>query len=637
MNVKKEFDPKCVLDRSLINPDTFPMMKNLGLSVFASACSKNRGAFVLHPSDGKTYGCLAFPDTMLDMIGIEVDEASINPNTSEPIFQINTVEDITKHYADGNLTASDAVEIVDFLVTNVYQSTPAVADTPYACDVSGLVTLKCNNDPKSKPTVRAVTMAGVFTPALWATGGKELSHKEASAFYTSKDYKEMKKLGLNAVQIPIPVKMFSKAHEKEAKKWKELLTDTMHDIRKAGGLDVLLVLEQGDSPPEDVASPVEAASIFAQDYNDDHGDIVLALTLPKLDKALLEAANKAAPGLNIWVPSTEGDFTKLGFFSSAAGVSMSLAHTASVADIASSSSEEDRGKLFYHENMACIARAPLEYSSCYQDMPVTVSRGFDLAIDNCHMEGLDVAFQDYGQCGRFNETVYSPWWKNHRYSFAARQLFAYEQGRGWSFASWKLWESDSEDLGVLDVPAKLLSFQDVAAAGIMPSLFDMDTPIEYPLSNSSSPVGLACLNPPMDDFAMGDRTLAPTPAPPPSCGNGWWNFTTEQCDYWVPPTPAPTEPCPVCAFECPPSKDATDVSLMSLMPESLMGSGGNSPVSASHKTVAAQSFFAGSVLSLIGAFVVYRMTGRHNRRQGYEQVPGDISGVVNDNGIYQGA
>lgn len=612
-------EPKCVLDRSLVNADTLPMMKDIGLSIFASACGKNRGAFVLHPSDGKTYSCLELPENILDLVGIEVDEASLNTNTSLPIFQVNEANAIKKHYIDGNLTAIDTVDLLDFLVDNVYQSTSSVETDPYACDVSGLATLKCSTiltEEEKKTPLRAVTMAGVFTTALWATGGKELTLEEASSFYTSKDFDEMKKLGLNTVQIPITVKLF--LEHNNADKWLGLLKDVLHQVRKAA-LNAILVFEEDASSPVIDAAPVETAAIFARDYNADHGTIITALVLPKLDAALLEAVNNKAPHLNVWVPIKRGDLTKLEHFPLATGAALNFPHTVTVADVASSNSQDDRMKMYYHETMACISRAPLEYSSCFQDMSVSVTTGFDLAVDNCHLQGISDTFHDYGQCDRFDETVDSNWWKDHRYSFAARQLYAYEQGQGWSFAAWKLWGVNPENLGVLDVPAKLLSFQNVVAAGIMPSLFDLDEPIQYPLENSS-PVGLACLNPPNADFVLGDATLSPTPAPPPSCGQGWWNVTTAKCDYWVPPVtdppaPAPTTPpCPVCSNETP---------LLSLLPSNetpLLGNVMGEKRTHSHRAVAAEVFFLGVVLSLVVSFFIYRVVGG-SRRQGYVQVP----------------
>jgi hypothetical protein len=161
-----------------------------------------------------------------------------------------------------------------------------------------------------------------------------------------------------------------------------------------------------------------------------------------------------------------------------------------------------------------MTRSLLEYTDCFQDTPVFLSSGFDLSIDDCINQGTP-SFKDYGQCDRFNETLESGWWMRHRTSYAARQLFAAERGLGWSFATWKLYDDDS--VGVIDTPAKLLSLQDVAEAGLFPNL-DKDIPAQS-----------ACLNPPENDFMMGDKTLAPTVGPPPDCGNGWWNYTTEKC------------------------------------------------------------------------------------------------------------
>ena len=120
--------------------------------------------------------------------------------------------------------------------------------------------------------------------------------------------------------------------------------------------------------------------------------------------------------------------------------------------------------------------------------------------------------------------------QRHRQSLASRQLFSYSLGIGWSFTAWKLYDdsgADYNNTGIIDVPARLLCLRDVVDAGLMPSLKNVRKS------------GMACLNGPKDDFAMGDETSAPTPSPPPDCGNGWWNSATLQCDYWVPPPPTP--------------------------------------------------------------------------------------------------
>mmetsp|Transcript_2911 Transcript_2911/g.6283 ORF Transcript_2911/g.6283 Transcript_2911/m.6283 type:complete len:128 (-) Transcript_2911:43-426(-) len=49
-------EPTCSIDTHILNEETLPEMTNIALSFFASACGKNRGAFVLDPPDGQTYG-----------------------------------------------------------------------------------------------------------------------------------------------------------------------------------------------------------------------------------------------------------------------------------------------------------------------------------------------------------------------------------------------------------------------------------------------------------------------------------------------------------------------------------------------------------------------------------------------------
>ena len=183
-------------------------------------------------------------------------------------------------------------------------------------------------------------------------------------------------------------------------------------------------------------------------------------------------------------------------------------------------------------------RSPIEWMGCYKDTPVYVSSGFDLGVDNC-IKKDDQDFKDYGQCDRFDETIGSGWWERHRQSLASRKLFTYSKGLGFSYSAWKMY--DDKNPGVIDSPAKLLCLKDVVAAGLLPSL-----------KESSKSAAISCLNGPQADFALGDATLAPSEAPPPDCGNGWWNFTSKKCDYWIPPAPTPmptdkpTMPCPSC-------------------------------------------------------------------------------------------
>lgn len=223
------------------------------------------------------------------------------------------------------------------------------------------------------------------------------------------------------------------------------------------------------------------------------------------------------------------------------------------------------------ESITCIDRSPIEFLDCYKDMPVYVTSGFDLAIDDCINQD-DEDFKDYGQCDRFSDTISSGWWDRHRLSLSSRQLFAYSQGLGWSFSAWKLYGEDTDGVknGVLNTPAKLLCLSDVAAAGLMPGL---------DITSNSSALGAACLNGPLVDFIMGDDTFAPTPAPV-DCGEGWWNAQTLQCDYWVPPPPAPKPPM--------------------------------------DKTTLVTGAVAGAVVALLLSWVVKKMSGRN---EGYQTLP----------------
>ena len=223
-----------------------------------------------------------------------------------------------------------------------------------------------------------------------------------------------------------------------------------------------------------------------------------------------------------------------------------------------------------------------------------VSSGFDLAVDNCVLKHIkDSTFQDYGQCDRFDETMGSPWWERHRRSFAERQLFAFEQGLGWTYASWKLYDDDSL---AIDSPAKLLSLKAVAAAGLFPDL--------------GSDTAGACLNPPESDFLLGDETLSPTLAPPPDCGDGWWNYTTHNCTFWIPPqTPAPS-PCPSC--------DCSSSSSSSLEVESESLARATEEVNSSQAWTMVASFLIGAVAAVAMTNVVQRVI---RRRQGYTAIP----------------
>ena len=417
--------------------------------------------------------------------------------------------------------------------------------------------------------IRSVTLAGLFAPAPWMDDW-ELS-EAGTHFYHPSDFDDMAEAGLNTVILPVPLsawrdddkkkKTSKKDHRKDEKKSKKdhhkdddtLILDDLKDVLKmvrASKLQAILQLLGDDAVDFSVPDAIQEATEYAADQKH-HDDTILAVELPSAK--WIDVARMASTKTPLLVPLNLGQLPHLDSSKSLTddphtfGV-LTMEHTSSVADIASSTSLDDRMKLFYHESVSCMQRAPLEYAACYHNLPVLVT-GLDLSIDNCALQGVvgvdgATKFVDYGQCGRLDETTDSDWWHRHRQSFAARQLFAYEQGLGWTYPAWKLWgggKKDDIDYSVLDSPTKLKSLKAVMKAGLVPSGKDW---------KHEALLDEACLNPPEPDFTLGDATLAPVPAPPPDCSPGWWNATIQDCTYWVPPPTDSPVACPVCE-ECP--------------------------------------------------------------------------------------
>lgn len=493
---------KCVIDRAVVNADTVGNMTDIGLSIFAPLCGRNRGAFVLDPTDGGTYGCVEFPSNFGELAGVPEGVIVKDANAIKIVYQ------------SGNVTSEQVVDLLDLYVQSVYTSSPNLDQDLHACDVGGLAVLQCPSSAAASSTkvLRAATLAGLFVDAPWATGGRALSYEQARGFYAAQDFHDMRNLGLNTVQIPFYTSDFNGGDNQS------LLSKILSLVYNAR-LSAILVLIGNDT-----TTIAKAAS-----YAANNSDVVTALTLPSAE--YIRAARDAAPSLTLMIPvKNEADLLRLNAGTDTNIVAaLDMNHVTTVADVASSDSLNDRMKMYYHESLACTRRSPLEYTKCFLGIPAFVATGFDLSVDNCIYEGISDSFADYGQCNRFDETENSDWWAAHRKSFAEKQIFSYEKGLGWSFSAWKLY--GEKHVGVIDSPAKLLSLKDVSAAGLLP-----------PLDGAST--SLACLNPPASDFVLGDDTLAPSPGPPPDCGNGWWNFDLQACEYWVPPTPAPTVACP---------------------------------------------------------------------------------------------
>ena len=598
----------CVIDREVLNGHTFPDLTQMGLSFFAPLCGRNRGAFATFPPDGQTYGCIRFPTNLGTQLGID--------DTAFPLVDSNAIE---LAYKNKTLTSAQAVDALDWFVQSVYQSSGSgVSGDVHACDINGLTKLACPDLPQSAfattplpHPIRAASLAGVLSPAPWATRGvASLTLRQAQKFYTSTDFRDMAYVGLNTVQIPVSVdKFLNPTPTEDEDSWFDLLDRLVTDASKHS-LKVILVLEvpstiteakDADSTVMDLGAATTAAATYL-DSRDNAAGLILTSGL------YIAAARQGSTTLPIFVPAGEGDLASIPLPTPGADpnlyVALDRTHTDGVANVASSTSLDDRLKLYYHETLACQGRALVEYSHCFRGAPAYVFRGFNAAIDDCVHHGNAAQFQNYGQCDRWNERIDSPWWHRHQASFVARQLAGYETGAGWSFDAWKVWKDDEDDENEdgadesVARPDQTYALKNVMAAGLFPSLH----------GTNSATLKLACLNNPADDFGLGDDTLAPSPGPPPDCGPGWWNFETQQCDYWIPPTPCPTlEPLPTCdepgAFWSP------ELGTCDTCPAPLT------------KTALVHSSGIGAAVGLILGVAAWQLVGRRRREQGYDAVP----------------
>jgi hypothetical protein len=505
----------------------------------------------------------------------------------------------------GNITAEETVALLEQLNTAVFDSSGGNADDPYSCNLNGLSTYtdcpwaapdatklfdwnvpSASSHHQHFDTIRGVHLVGLLVPARWATNG------QGSGFltYEASDFTDMYNAGLNTVLISVPEEIdfwktthhrsltelgrstsireapsnskshhgsssskITKPHTATIKRDIHHLFDVLHMARDAR-LRVILQFVNGGTTTSSAREPAKDVVSHALRALMDHApaaEVLWGVQLPSLGQTaepwtgyreVIAAARHVTSHLPLFVPVHVGQLAQWKVPADAhVYTALSMDHTTAIADIASSSSLDDRMKLYYHENVACTQRSPIDYAACYKGQPALITAGFDAAIDNCAFEADDtIPFVDYGQCSRWEETVGSPWWERHRQSFLVRQLASFEQGLGWIFAAWKVSEDDDLSLpaGSITAPAQLHSFTAVTAAGIFPNLHSYVTG-----SNDIDDIP-ACLNPPLDDFILGGDTLAPVPAPPPDCGNGWWNYTIQDCSYWVPPPPPP--PCPVC-------------------------------------------------------------------------------------------
>lgn len=326
----KSNDPKkptCVLDNDVVNAKTIGKMTDMGLSFFATLCGRNRGAFVLDPTDGHTWGCTEFPPNFATLAGV---------NTTMTVKDAN---DIKKLFENKNVTAADTVAFLNFFSQRVYGSSPGVEKDVYACNTAGLSKLQCA-PVNAIPTIRAVATTGLFVPAPWATGNRTLSATSARrrAFYTADDFDEMASLGINTVQIPFPLMAFAPDMSNVSHDVNLVsdLTRILKYIKRTGTLQAIIVLDGADND-----DAVAAAARYAVS----HGDTVFALSLPSSQS--IGAARAADAELKLFVPASQGDLPTLSFPDDNIFAALDLSHTSGVGEVASSTSLDDRMKIFY--------------------------------------------------------------------------------------------------------------------------------------------------------------------------------------------------------------------------------------------------------------------------------------------------
>ena len=229
---------------------------------------------------------------------------------------------------------------------------------PFACDANGLATLgNCNSDtgtPKSIRSdgdiVKSVTLAGAFVPALWATGGKELTMDEVKGMYRTKDFKDMIDLGVNTIQIPVPCDTFYQNGEVAS-----TVSKLLEKATSVGLSAIIVLVKAHDEKDVEVTDEMIDRHVSAAAKYASTSSSVIALQLPSPTPSLLGAIRAEAETLSVLVPTNTGTMDSLSFPpDSNLFAALDTAATTSVADVASSDSVGDRMKMFYRE-FVCFA------------------------------------------------------------------------------------------------------------------------------------------------------------------------------------------------------------------------------------------------------------------------------------------
>ncbi|CAM9160424.1 unnamed protein product [Phaeothamnion confervicola] len=573
-------DPKyfrCQLDPK-VTTENFPFFYPDIQRMWGAACGRNRGIFVLTPSDGHTYGCGNLPPQL---------------GVGEYVGAITSTETPT----------NTAISALGVIIESMY-NTSTTRDAG-ACDFEAMSMLTCGREEPWRKTpwadklnapIRAVNIGGLFMLERWilpgfvewgadtgivdqytfsekceALGICELLTEHWKSFYSLGDFQLMQQYGLNAIRLPVGWWYFANKAGVDSSPYflpEEDLYDPDHPItnvlRWARDSGILVILDLHGAPgsqngldnsgraatdpnnlqwgeswlysPENMANTFKILAAIAEYINrmeDMFGlDNVMALELLNEPWAFLDlgmvrdfyitgiaAIRLVRPHLPVLLHDSfrgpQWNSLLKNFPYSDVYFDSHIYHGFNIADAASDTETMDRQKQYVHESMACGYTSMLRYQTC-SALPTFVGE-FSLAIDNC-MKYLDPKFQDFGQCDRLADRLESAWWTSHVRSFAMRQISMFERELGWAFWCWKV-DSEANE----SPSAPFWSFQRAVEHGFID--------IRYSTK--------ACTHPAAEDYWP--QKPGSTPAPVPSIAD-------DDADD-SPPAPSPATTSVMAAVE----------------------------------------------------------------------------------------
>ncbi|CAM9879634.1 unnamed protein product [Chrysoparadoxa australica] len=573
----------CILDPK-ITAENLPFYLKDVTMMWGSACSRNRGVFVLDPPDGHTYNCAVFPEEW-------------------GVANVGEVLDFTE-----KSSPSKAVDILGKLIQAVY-ATSTTKDAG-SCDFEGMSSLICGREEPWKDTpwfdklqapIRSVNIGGLFVLERWilpdfvewgeTTGiadqktfserchdlgicDKLMDHWHN--FYGPEDFMQMKEFGLNAIRLPLGWWYFAEQIGLSPSSYivpTEKLNDRDHPITRVigwaqdAGLQVMLDLhgapgsqngldnsgvtaspelnrsQWGESwlySPDNVGNTVKILAAVAEYCNhidDSFGmDNVMALEILNepwayLDigrvrdfyVASIEAVRLVRPSLPIIIhDSFRGPQwgTLLRDFTYPNIYMDTHVYHGFNPSDAASDTPKTDRQKMYTHERMACAYTGMLHFQTCTSLPTFVGE-WSLAIDNC-MPWLDPQFQDFGQCGDIEKRLKDSWWTEHIRSFSTRQIAMFEKELGWSFWCWKLSEGAMKN----EPSAHFWSFQLAVNSGYIDISYNGGGCTHPPVENWEFPKSVIPHDTNLPPPPPTPVTEASTPAPSPTATSGPTTTTT---------------------------------------------------------------------------------------------------------------